>query len=191
MENFDNPGLTPGCDTKELNRHYQKLDPRVIRSWKISRWIRLGITALLSVLPLVLGLQGVFGGFTIPVFTINGILLLYMLVTVFLYPAIEYRQWGYLIAEDRVEIRHGIFFIETTMIPVIRIQHVTTTQGPINRRLGISTILINTASGVFKIEGLSEKDAGIIMDSLKSKLLDRIRQQDREPARPSEAGVQQ
>lgn len=191
MENFDNSGLNPGCNTEELNRHFQKLDPRIIRSWKISRWIRLGITVLLSVLPLVLGLQGVFDGFIIPVFAVNGAILFYMLVTVFLYPAIEYRQWGYLIAEDRVEIRHGIFFIETTMIPVIRIQHVTTTQGPINRRLGISTILINTASGVFKIEGLSEKDAGIIMDSLKTKLLDRIRQQGREQGQPSGTGALQ
>ena len=115
-----------------------------------------------------------------PVLVFDGLVGAYLLVTVFLYPLIEYRQWGYIITEDRVEIRHGIFFLQTTVIPVIRVQHVTISQGPINRKLGISTIAINTASGVFKIEGLSDANAKAVADSLKSKLLIRIRKHENE-----------
>ena len=161
-------------------KEFQKLDPKIITSWKIVRWIRAGfLIILLSVPTLILAAQEFFEVVAIPVLVIDAFAAAYLLITPFLYPLIEYRQWGYIITEDRVEIRHGIFFLQTTIIPVIRVQHVTISQGPINRKLGISTIEINTASGAFKIEGLSNANAKSIADSLKSKLLIRMKQQEK------------
>jgi membrane protein YdbS with pleckstrin-like domain len=155
---------------------FQKLDPRIITSWRITRWIRFGVFAVFLTVPtILLGLQDFFGEIAPFVLPFDAMVGIYLLTTLFFYPLIEYRQWGYIITEDRVEIRHGIFFIQTTIVPIIRIQHVTLSQGPINRKLGISTIEINTASGAFKIEGLSEKDATAIAESLKSKLLHRMK----------------
>jgi membrane protein YdbS with pleckstrin-like domain len=162
-------------------KDFQKLDPKIITSWKITRWIRVGFFVILLGIPtLILATQEFFSIIAIPVLVFDGLVAAYLMVTVFLYPLIEYRQWGYIITEDRVEIRHGIFFLQTTVIPVIRVQHVTISQGPINRRLGISTIEINTASGVFKIEGISDTNAKSIADSLKSKLLIRIKKHENE-----------
>jgi len=159
---------------------FQKLDPKIVTSWKISRWIRFGCLAVVFGVPTVLlALQEFFSVIAVPVVVFDVLLGAYLVITPFLYPAIEYRQWGYIITEDRVEIKHGIFFIQQSIIPIIRVQHVTISQGPINRRLGISTIEINTASGVFKIEGLSDSDAKSIADSLKTKLLIRMKQQEK------------
>lgn len=167
--------------SEDSHNKFTKLDPRVIKSWKISRWIRFVILAIVFGMPtLILAQQDFFAEIAIPVFSFDILILAYLLVSPFLYPAIEYRQWGYIITEDRVEIKHGIFFIQTTIIPIIRVQHVTIAQGPINRKLGISTIHINTASGIFKIEGLSDDDAKSIAESLKSKLLIRMKKQEME-----------
>ncbi len=164
-------------DKEEL---FQKLDPKIITSWKISRWIRFGIFAVIMAIPtVILFISEVPKEVMIPTLIIDALILGYLTVTPFLYPAIEYRQWKYSISEDRVLIKHGIFFIQTTIIPVIRIQHVTISQGPIKRKLGISTIQINTASGGFKIEGLSDDNAKSIAESLKNKLLTRLNQQAR------------
>ncbi len=174
MENQETPqDITP------VKENFQKLDPRIITSWKISRWIRFGFLAILFGVPtVILSLQEFFSVIAIPVLVFDGLAAAYLILTPFLYPAIEYRQWGYIITDDRVEIRHGIFFIQTTILPIIRVQHVTISQGPINRKLGVSTIEINTASGVFKIEGLSDSNAKSIADSLKSKLMIRIKKQE-------------
>lgn len=91
-----------------------------------------------------------------------------------IYPAIEYRQWFYSISEDRVEIRHGIFFIKNSIIPIIRIQHVTVEQGPIYRRFGLYNVVISLASGNFQILGLSREKAEEISKNLNHRLYARL-----------------
>lgn len=163
------------------NLKLDKLDPKILFSWRLSRWIRFGVIALLQVAGFLIGsvMTDIPSEITITLIIFNLLLAAYLIITAILYPIIEYRQWGYKITEDRVEIRHGIFFIQTTIIPVIRIQHVAITQGPINRKLGISTIFINTASGVFKIEGLSDETARLMAEALKSKLVIRMKKNEK------------
>jgi len=96
------------------------------------------------------------------------------LIGIILYPIIEYKQWRYAITEDKVEIRHGIFFITTTVIPIIRVQHITISRGPIYRKLGLSAVKIFLASGSFEIEGLRENIANTISENLKSRVMERL-----------------
>ena len=91
-----------------------------------------------------------------------------------LYPELEYRQWGYIVEEDRVVIRHGIFFVKKVIIPIIRIQNITVSQGPINRKLGIYSLEMSLASGSFAIEGLNKETADFISENLKAKLYERL-----------------
>jgi len=96
------------------------------------------------------------------------------LIGIVIYPIIEYKQWRYAITEDKVEIRHGIFFVTTTVIPIIRVQHITISRGPIYRKLGLSSVKIFLASGSFDIEGLLENTATVISESLKSSVMERL-----------------
>ncbi|QNU68416.1 PH domain-containing protein [Ruminiclostridium herbifermentans] len=154
---------------------YQKLDSRILISWRIVRLISLVIVGLILTVALIIMSRVTFlEAYLIYGYIVAGIILSYMLLGLFLYPAIEYRQWGYIISDDRVEIRHGIFLIKITVIPIVRIQHITISQGPINRRLGISTINVHTASGVFAIEGISSEEASAMAEMLKSKLYIRL-----------------
>jgi uncharacterized protein len=159
--------------------NYNILDKKIITVWRIIRFIRLIIITLILGIPtLILSQEDFFGLFAPYAYAAEGLIFAYMIITPFVYPAIEYRQWGYIISEDRVEIKHGIFFIHTTVIPVIRIQHITIRQGPVARKYGLSNVSIHTASGLFAIEGLINEDARAIAEALKAKLYTRLEAQD-------------
>jgi membrane protein YdbS with pleckstrin-like domain len=159
----------------EVRMEYQKLDSRILTSWRIVRLISLVIIGAILIVGLIIMSRVAFlEAYVIYGYIVAGIIIIYMLLGLFLYPAIEYRQWGYIISDDRVEIRHGIFLIKITVIPIVRIQHITISQGPINRRLGISTINVHTASGVFSIEGISSEEASSMAEMLKAKLYIRL-----------------
>lgn len=159
--------------------NYNNLDKKIVTAWRITRFIRLIVIVLILGIPtFILSRQVFFPLFAPIIYAVEGIIFIYMIITPFLYPVIEYKQWGYIISDDRVEIKHGIFFIHTTVIPVMRIQHITIAQGPIIRKLGLSNVSIHTASGVFVIEGLSNEDARAITEALKAKLYTRFEAQD-------------
>jgi membrane protein YdbS with pleckstrin-like domain len=151
---------------------YKKLDKKVIKSWRIARSIFFVVLALVfAVADLIMRYKEFWDSVKIYILVGEGVLLFYTLLSLILYPMIEYRQWGYLVESDKVEIRHGIFFITTSVIPIIRIQHITESKGPINRKLGLTKLTIHTASGEFHIEGLSDETAAEISENLKSKLI--------------------
>ncbi len=160
--------------------NYEHLDRKIVTSWRIARLIRFAVTVAVLGLPtLILSRQEYFAPIGSYVYPVEGLIFIYLMAAPFLYPAIEYRQWGYMISKDRVEIRHGIFFVETTIIPVVRIQHITVSQGPILRKLSLSNVIIHTASGAFTIEGLSNENARAIAEALKAKLDTRLEAQDK------------
>ena len=145
----------------------QRVDPKAKKMWRVTRAITL--------LFIIIGCIGVYYAFvkteifdsSVKTFLILAIPVLLQLINVLIYPPIEYRQWAYLITNDRIEIKKGIFFHSTSVVPISRIQHVTVTEGPIARIFGLATVTINTAGGSFRIEGLSKATANTICDNLK------------------------
>ncbi|MDF2884511.1 MAG: Bacterial rane flanked domain family [Clostridiaceae bacterium] len=165
---------------QRIMMEYNKLDKRIQIAWRISRIIGIVITGVVFGAALFFLARIAFIKPYLHYICIGmGIIVAYMLAALIIYPVIEYKQWGYIITDDRVEIRHGIFFVKNTIIPIIRIQHITVSQGPIIRKLGISIVNIHTASGLFVIAGISNEEAGLIAEGLKSKLYTRLEAQDK------------
>ncbi|MEG0576041.1 MAG: PH domain-containing protein [Anaerovoracaceae bacterium] len=155
---------------------YRNLDVRVKKAWVLSRIGGILIIAIITVILKVLDFNF---EFNLIGNTINGskaitgffvLLLIYKVIGVIIYPKIEYKQWKYMIGEDKVEIQHGIFYIKHTVIPIIKIQHITMTQGIIFRANDIMEVDISLASGSFSITGLSIDDAREISENLKNKI---------------------
>lgn len=158
---------------------YHHLDKKIVTSWRVARLLRLAVIIVIMGIPtLILSRQDFFVRPAPYVYAMEALIFLYLIVTPFIYPVIEYRQWGYLILDDRIEIRHGIFFIATTIIPVIRVQHITIEQGPILRKLGLASVRIHTASGAFVIEGLAADTARTIAEALKNQIYTRLQAQE-------------
>lgn len=154
---------------------YQKIDARSVKSWRIGGLIGFTVVACIcipvasliassEIAPLWQYLSG----------AVMIIAVCFSIADIFIFPVIEYRQWGYILEDDRVVIRHGIFFVKETVIPIIRIQNITISQGPINRKLGLCEIRISLASGVFSIKGLDRQTADTISEKLKKQLYQRV-----------------
>lgn len=58
----------------------------------------------------------------------------------------RYRRWRWAAAADSLELRHGIITRVESSVPFHRIQQIDIVQGPIERVLGIATLVIRTAA---------------------------------------------
>lgn len=93
-----------------------------------------------------------------------GIICIYFFV--FLIPKLRYRRWRYEIFEQEIYIQHGILIVTRTIIPMIRVQHVDTQQGPILKRYHLATVSISTAATTHEIPALREEDASNLRDRI-------------------------
>ena len=151
---------------------YKKLDKKIIDGWRTSRLIRLACFLIPTVAATILvDIDAIWWKV---VFCVLCAVCAYCLLGLILYPPIEYRQWGYYIDDEKVVIRHGLFFIDQTIIPIIRIQNITISQGPINRHLGLYKVEIALASGSHEIVGLDQETADSISEGLRAKLYHRM-----------------
>ncbi len=162
--------------------NYNKLDKNAKKSWVISR----GIAAVI-ITAILLGVKWFFTDKIHVKFFINGsfyinaiigIIILLSVVDFILYPFIEYAQWKYIITKDKVEFSEGIYYIKTTTIPIVRVQHIKINQGPINKMLNLADVHIYTAGGEHKIPNLSIEKANEISEYLKEKIKEKVDKDD-------------
>lgn len=97
------------------------------------------------------------------------LILMYGYLFVFLLPKLKWKRWRYDVREDEIEIQHGVIVIKRTLIPMIRVQHVDTRQGPILRNYGLATVSISTAATVHEIPVLPMEEAEEIRNYITQK----------------------
>lgn len=74
-----------------------------------------------------------------------------------LWPAISVPRRGYVLRDKDILFRKGVFWRSVTAVPFNRIQHVETSNTPLDRKFGLATLQLFTAggsSGDLKINGL-------------------------------------
>jgi len=151
----------------------ERLDPRAKVVWRIS--------AALNMIPLLAA--GTFGSFALlrwaEVSVSLGILpalvvLALAVFSVFVAPGVRWRRWRYEIRPDEVDLQRGVWWVSRTLVPLARIQHVDTRQGPLQRRYGLSTVVFHTAAGPNQIPELSTPIAAEARD----RIADLTREQD-------------
>jgi membrane protein YdbS with pleckstrin-like domain len=143
----------------------ERLDPRAIRLWRI--------TGSLNMLPLLVGAG--FAGSALSRFGDPSLFLGILPVLVVLIlaggvvgmaPGLRWRRWRYEIRPDEVDLQRGIFWVSRTLVPLARIQHVDTRQGPLQRRFELSTVVFYTAAGPNQIPELSTPVAAEVRDRI-------------------------
>lgn len=85
--------------------------------------------------------------------------ILVVVSSIWIVPTIRYKIWRYRLNEHEIEIQHGFFIITKTLVPMIRVQHVDWTQGPILKKYGLATITIHTAATIHEIPALEMEEA--------------------------------
>jgi membrane protein YdbS with pleckstrin-like domain len=96
-----------------------------------------------------------------------GVMLAFLLWLLWLIPR-QVRAIGYAEADDDLVIRRGILFKSMSIVPYGRMQFVDVHQGPLDRRFGISSVQLHTASASTdaSLPGLPADEASRLRDRL-------------------------
>jgi len=85
------------------------------------------------------------------------------------WPPLEYRYASYRVDQNGLEIKRGVFFRAVVNVPRSRVQHTDVSQGPLQRRYGLATLVVHTAgtsSAEVHLSGLTHEIALSIRDHL-------------------------
>ena len=125
----------------------RQLDPRVIPLQQAIGWIAAAIIAAGSFVALVIVWAA--NRFSAPVLLM--LAPLWVVLNAALawhfhrWPAIDYRHTSYRVDDEGIEIRRGVYWRVVINVPRSRVQHTDVSQGPLERRFGLGTLVIYTA----------------------------------------------
>uniref|UniRef100_UPI00403F8FD3 PH domain-containing protein n=1 Tax=Candidatus Enterococcus willemsii TaxID=1857215 RepID=UPI00403F8FD3 len=71
----------------------------------------------------------------------------------------RYLYYRYELTNDEMLFQKGYFFRSTTIVPIVRIQHIETEQGPFLRKEKLMEIVVHTAATTHRIAGLDIEEA--------------------------------
>jgi len=154
MDERDGPAPSP------VGAGLQRLDPRIVRVWTaqgaISAVLPAAILAGVEAAARVAGadLPWPAGLPALVVLVIGGVFAWWT-------PGARYRHWSYELADEALELRHGILDRVHSAIPYWRVQYIDVQQGPIERALGLSRLVVHTAaaSSDAQIPGIASERA--------------------------------
>jgi len=150
-----------------MTRSDQQLHPSTVTLWRLQRGLRLVIVGVPMAIAVGIGLAMV-----LPISAavlIAGVLILFQAGMAVFWPTLEYDAFRYSVREEDLLVQSGVIFRRWSSIPLTRIQHVDTRQGPLERLLGLSRLLVFTAAGMSadgSIPGLATATAETMRDEL-------------------------
>ena len=129
------------------------LDPRVIPLQRIGGGIFVALLATGSLIALAIADDG-----SIWLRLAAWLALVIIFATLsYRWPPRAYRHTSYRVDEQGMEIRRGVYWRVVINVPRSRVQHIDVSQGPIERRYGLGTLVIYTAGtdhAKVELEGL-------------------------------------
>ena len=140
-----------------------QFDPRVLPWWRT----QLAITTGIVVLPLaVLGL--LIAPARLWLLGPAALILVIGLAATLALPVWWHRVHRWEVTDTAVYALTGFFWRTWRIAPMSRIQTVDTTQGPLQRSFGLSTVVVTTASsaGAVNLEGLDQEQAAALAERL-------------------------
>ena len=146
-----------------LDSDARALDPSVVRLW---RWQALLWPAILAV---TVGIAGWLLDLRSQAAIAASAVVLVGILIAIVWPPARYRGWMFAVRDSDVVLRRGVLWRVTSIVPHSRIQHVDTTHGPLERKLGLSSVVLFTAGTVgasITIPGLPAAEAAELRDRL-------------------------
>ncbi len=145
----------------------QKLSTSAIKAWRISLIIFTLFLALVVFLFWGYAFLSADEGMSAwSVGSISATVLIAAGLGIFFIPEIRWQRWYYQVDEHEVDLQSGIIIVTRTLIPIKRVQHVDTRQGPILRSYGLADVTISTAATTHRIPALDEEVADQVRDQI-------------------------
>lgn len=150
----------PGdAEDSELRR----LDPRLVRVWRLTS-LAATVVALVGALLLERWV-----GRWVPSALLPAALVVLGTVFTLLWPPAHYESWGFQMRAADLLVRRGVLWRTTSVIPYARIQHVDVRHGPLERMLGLSSLVVFTAGirgAELTVPGIPAAEADTLRDRL-------------------------
>ncbi|KWW12648.1 MULTISPECIES: PH domain-containing protein [Peribacillus] len=134
-----------------------RISNKALTVWKISGLIGSAITWIISIAILTLTIFFKWTYWIVGILFIISIIQSYL--SIYLMPSIKWKRWRYEVRNTDIDIQNGIFIIKRTLIPMIRVQHVETKQGPLLRKYELASVEISTAATMHVIPALDLAEA--------------------------------
>ncbi len=141
-----------------------RISKRALTVWKTAASITSMIGWIVTIAVLVLT---IIFDWTFLVFTILLILsILESILTIFILPKLKWKRWRYEVHEHEIDLQRGVLIVKRTIIPMNRVQHVDTQQGPLLRKHHLASVTISTAATIHTIPALDLEEADQLRDSI-------------------------
>ena len=131
------------------------ISKKAVHVWRISSTLSHLITLL--ILAGILFMQNYYdwaSWIATIIYVIAGYVLIQTIYRVFIYPVYMQRTWRYRIDPEYIQLKYGALEQVHLLVPMIKVLHVSTTQGPILRKYGLATIKIGTTASSHEIPAL-------------------------------------
>lgn len=83
-----------------------------------------------------------------------------------LWPSMAWRRWRWDVDDLALTLRHGVITRQVRALPFFRIQHIDTSQGPLDRALGLTALMVHTASISSRLPGIDSDEAESLREDL-------------------------
>lgn len=94
------------------------------------------------------------------------VLIFTTIISVGVMPKFRMKRWRYEVHEQEIDLQQGVWNVTRTIVPMVRVQHVDTEQGPLLRKYGLATVAISTAATVHQIPALPIEEADQLRDRI-------------------------
>ncbi len=144
------------------------LHPSVIVVWRIGGLIGAAVwTVIAAALEFLLLIPQ--NGPLLAPGLVTTVVALFFFTLALAWPGLRYRHWRWRVMPDRVLIQKGVVWRSRSLIPRVRIQHVDTRTSPLQRWLGLASLVIYTAGtrgADAEIPGLANDEAVQLREEL-------------------------
>jgi uncharacterized protein len=140
-----------------MNEPQKRISDKALSVWRITGAITSVIIVILA--GGVIWLSNVFSWPIWVVLSAVAVIILHVYLYVYLFPLLRWKRWRYEVREQEIELQQGVFVVKRTLVPMIRVQHVDTRQGPLLKKYGLATVDVSTAATVHEIPALPVEEA--------------------------------
>ena len=134
----------------------------VLRVHALLFWLPLSIAAIIADF-LLLAATPIAGLFAVLVPLIG-------LLSVVIVPDRRYRRLAFALHPTMLQVVRGWLFHTDTMVPLVRVQHIDVTRGPLDKVFGTASLIVHTAgthNNIVTLPGLAPERAAAIRDAIR------------------------
>jgi uncharacterized protein len=142
----------------------ESIDRRAIAVWQWHAAITSIFFAAVGVAVIVVAIKYAWSWW-VPVLVCAAVVL-EMVLDITVIPPLRWKRWRYEIREEEIDLLQGVIYVKRTVIPMVRVQHVDTHQGPILRKYGLTSVMFSTAAGRHHIPALADETAARVRNQI-------------------------